>query len=1014
LTAMPFSPVSVFTKPNLKGRKVKKLGLMTILIILPILPLAGCNKTESSKMAAVQYQPTPQSILTPDRVETRLGTLSFFDGYPSPETVDTVYDNLDFERGVRAFLDGLPIASLHAMREGLREVGCANGTVGIFESLMDSRTLFLTANTESVYAVTWLDLKDGPIVVESAPNTLGILDDFWFGHVTDMGNAGPDKGEGGKFLILPPGYDGEVPEGYHTFTSRTFGNWLIWRGFLVDGNPGPAVGNLKKNTRIYPLASRNAPPATEFVNLSGSSFNTIHANDMTFFKEVHAVLQEEPVDDLDPEFLGLLAAIGIEKDKPFAPDARMTDILTDAAAVGNATARALVFKTRDPESFYYKDSAWKTGFIGGSHEFQVDGASLLDGRTLFFYYATGITPAMAAKMVGVGSQYAGVMVDSEGRALDGSYTYRLHMPKDVPVKDFWSLVLYDNQTRSMLQTDQKFPSLNSERGVVANADGSTDIYFGPSAPKGKESNWIQTVPGKGWSVILRLYGPLDPWFDKTWRPGEVERMGDIPAVAATGARPKMATDIPVSITTPDRVETRIGTLEFFDGFPTQETVDLVYNNLDFLRGMEAFLSVCPAASLEAMLKGIASVGVDRNGAISITETLLDARALYLTPNTESVYIGGLLDLSNGPVVVESPPNTLGMVNDHFFRYVSDMGNAGPDKGAGGRYLYLPPGWEGEVPESYFTYRSPTYKNLMFWRGFLVNVDPQPAIDAAKKLIKVYPLGETADAADMKFVNTSGRFHNTIHANDTHFYEEVQTVIDEEPAAAFSPEILGLLAAIGIEKGRPFSPNARMRGILEEAAAVANATARAISFRTRDSRAYYYKDSAWFSAFVGGSHEFLRESGARDLDARTMFHYGYTAVTPAMVVKIVGVGSQYAIAALDANGNYLDGSKNYSLTLPPGIPAKDFWSFVNYDPQTRSLLQTPTTQFPSVSSQSGDVVANADGSTTIWFGPEPPAGKESNWVPTVPGKGWFTVLRLYGPLDPWFDKTWKPGEVELIE
>jgi hypothetical protein len=149
---------------------------------------------------------------------------------------------------------------------------------------------------------------------------------------------------------------------------------------------------------------------------------------MTFYKEVHAVLQEEPVDDLDPEFLGLLAAIGIEKGKPFAPDARMTDILTDAAAVGNATARALVFKTRDPESYYYEDSAWKTGFIGGSHEFQVDGASLLDGRTLFFYYATGITPAMAAKMVGVGSQYAGAMVDSEGRALDGGYTYRLRMP----------------------------------------------------------------------------------------------------------------------------------------------------------------------------------------------------------------------------------------------------------------------------------------------------------------------------------------------------------------------------------------------------------------------------------------------------------------------------------------------------------------------------------------------------------------------------------------------------------
>ena len=475
----------------------------------------------------------------------------------------------------------------------------------------------------------------------------------------------------------------------------------------------------------------------------------------------------------------------------------------------------------------------------------------------------------------------------------------------------------------------------------------------------------------------------------------------------------MATDIPTSITTPDRVETRIGALKFFDGFPTPETADLVYDNLDFLRGMEAFLTTCPSASLHAMLEGIGDMGVDRNGAISITETLLDARALYLTANTESVYIGGLLDLRNGPVVVESPPNTLGMVNDHFFRYVSDMGNAGPDRGKGGKYLYLPPDWKGKVPEGYFVFRSPTYKNLMFWRGFLVDGDPQPAIDAAKAKIKVYPLGKTADAADMLFVNTSGRFHNTIHANDFQFYTEVHSVIEAEPAAAFSPEILGLLAAIGIEKGRPFAPDARMRATLEEAAAVGNATARSLSFRARDPRAFYYKDSAWFTAFVGGSHEFLREHGARDLDARTLFHYGYTAVTPAMVIEKVGVGSQYAVACLDADNNYLDGSKTYSLTLPPGIPAKDFWSFVNYDPQTRSLLQTPSTPFPSVSSQSGDIVANADGSTTVWFGPKPPAGKESNWVPTVPGKGWFTVLRLYGPLESWFNKSWKPGEIQLV-
>jgi hypothetical protein len=242
---------------------------------------------------------------------------------------------------------------------------------------------------------------------------------------------------------------------------------------------------------------------------------------------------------------------------------------------------------------------------------------------------------------------------------------------------------------------------------------------------------------------------------------------------------------------------------------------------------------------------------------------------------------------------------------------------------------------------------------------------------------------------------------------------VHEVLEQEPAAAFSPELLGLLAAIGVRKGAPFRPDERRRALLEEAAAVGNATARALSFRPRDPRAALFEGSAWFSPFVGGSHEFVRPSGARDLDARTMFHYPYTAVTPAMVIERVGVGSQYAVAATDATGAYLDGSRTYSLTLPAGIPARDFWSCVLYDPQTRSLLQAPRTYVPSVSSQSGTVRASADGSVTLWFGPEAPEHMEDHWVQTVPGKGYFVILRLYGPLAPWFDRTWRPGELEPV-
>ena len=467
----------------------------------------------------------PESITTPDSVETRLGTLNFKDGFPDDATVQKLFDNLDFQRGVQAFLTSMPAASVSAQRRAIRGFGPNNQTVIIFESLMDSRSLFLTANTESIYAVAWLDLKNGPVVVESPPNTLGLIDDFWFRYVTDLGIAGPDKGKGGRFLILPPDYTGTPPAGFFTFKSRTFGNLFATRGYQENGDPAPGTASIKRHLRIYPLADAAKPPATNFVNVSGKAFNTIHAMDFSFFEEVNDVVQEEPTEATDPETLGLLASIGIAKGTPFAPDARMKKILTEAASVGQATARALAYRSPLKEAYFYPDSAWNTPFVGGSYEFLHNGARLLDARSYFFFYATGITPAMAIRQVGAGSAYAGASVDAQKRPMDGNKTYRLHLPPNIPAAKFWSLVLYDTQTRSMLQTDSQFPSISSQKkGVAINPDTSVDIYFGPKPPAGKESNWVQTWPGKGWTVILRLYGPQQPFFDKTWRPSEIEEV----------------------------------------------------------------------------------------------------------------------------------------------------------------------------------------------------------------------------------------------------------------------------------------------------------------------------------------------------------------------------------------------------------------------------------------------------------------------------------------------------------
>lgn len=481
--------------------------------------------TSASPVLAQEFAAdVPESVTTPDVVETQtLGTLNFFDGMPSPETVQKAYDNLDLIRATTVFLDGIPIAAIEGMFRGLLTMANTNEIL-VAEDLFDARSIWLTPNTTTIYVTSVVDTSEGPVVLDIPPGFLALMDDAGFRYVADFGALGPDKGEGGKYLLLPPGYEGDVPEGYFVLESPTFHNWFLGRlSPDPEAGPAPVVAAMKEVMNIYPLSAADNPSAETFVNISGVQHNTVHANDIEFYDELNEAVQREPEGVFGAERTGAMAAIGIKKGEPYAPDARMTGILTEAAAIANATARALTYAGRDPKIYFYEDRQWNSPFQRQSYLFLEEGARVLDDRTYFHYMATGITPAMTSPPVGAGSVYAMTARDKDGVYLDGGKTYSLTFPGPVPMANFWSIMLYSGQTRSILETDQQSGGIDSNReGIVANDDGGYTIYFGPEAPEGKESNWAQTMPGKSFNVMMRLYGPLEPWFDKTWKPGDIE------------------------------------------------------------------------------------------------------------------------------------------------------------------------------------------------------------------------------------------------------------------------------------------------------------------------------------------------------------------------------------------------------------------------------------------------------------------------------------------------------------
>jgi len=454
------------------------------------------------------------------------GPTEFPGGFPTPETAQRLYDEVDLNRAMQAyrfFYPNVSIAGLFAAFELFSAVD--NKTFFVLEG-RPNQVLF-TPNSDTPYAALPLDLRAGPITVElPAGPLLGVANDLNFRWVIDMGLPGPDAGKGGKHILLPPDWKGEIPAGYYTGQSTTYRVFLIIRSLPLGGDLKGAIERIQ-TVKIQPLSPPAGWAQPTWTNVTDKSFDATPLqweNTLKFWEILHRIIDTEPAYEPFRNSYGELAALGIVQGKPFAPDARMTRILAQAAKMGNAQMRVQSLADRRPDRIVWPDrKSWEWATLRPENgTFDAPTYVDLDAREKWFWQATFESPAMFRRQAGGGSVYWFAARDKTGAYLDGGKSYKLTIPQPVPVKLFWSVTVYDPDTRSEIQTDQGKAALRSLFELKDKTGSSVDLYFGPTAPSGHEGEWIKTIPGKGWFVYLRLYGPEQSSFDGTWKPGDFE------------------------------------------------------------------------------------------------------------------------------------------------------------------------------------------------------------------------------------------------------------------------------------------------------------------------------------------------------------------------------------------------------------------------------------------------------------------------------------------------------------
>ena len=433
-------------------------------------------------------------------------------------------------RAVEAAIWGMPLVNLWAMRERFEtDAGVGPNTIAYFSRPMDWKLQVTTPNNTTLYIFAfWNTERDGPIVLEVPPTTdtvglFGTAMDAWQRPLIDMGGEGFDRGLGAKYLFLPPGYDDVPPEGYVPVASPSNNGWLLLRTLLPNFQPETLAAGSEfiKGFKLHPLSAADDPPQTEFVEIDGVEIDGIAPYDDRFFDALNQMLQEEPVAEQDLVAMGMLHTLGIEKGAPFEPTPDERKILSRAVNQAQDEFKEMVAENPDR---YWPDRRW--AFLLRGEVVQQTGFTFAYPRMLDYTYRAGCYYAAFSSVVTYGSQtqYLVGGLDSGGRRLQGGASYTLTVPAEPPVRQFWSVLVYDLNTAAFVKDTPKAGVSSLDEGLVENDDGSVTVHFGTEPPEGNEANWAPTVEGRDYLLLFRFYGPTESFYDKSWVLGDIERV----------------------------------------------------------------------------------------------------------------------------------------------------------------------------------------------------------------------------------------------------------------------------------------------------------------------------------------------------------------------------------------------------------------------------------------------------------------------------------------------------------